>query len=259
VMAAKILIEHLSFSYADKQQKRVDVIEDLSLSLYDHEFLAIVGASGCGKTTLLNIVAGLLPPRGGKISLDGREIKGPGLDRTMVFQDDAVFPWYTVHGNVEYGLKISRMKKEEREQKVAHYLNLVGLSGCDSLFPRQLSGGMRKRVDVARAIITKPEVLLMDEPFAALDVMTKEKLQVQFLEIWNETRMTVVFVTHDLEEALFMADRVVVMASHPGRISRIVEVSFGRPRTKDLKTTAEFQAMRRDLGHVLDADQENSI
>jgi NitT/TauT family transport system ATP-binding protein len=253
----KIQIKDLSFSYPDKHAKTVNVIDNLSLSLYDHEFLAIVGASGCGKTTLLNIIAGLLPPRGGRIILDGREIKGPGLDRTMVFQDDAVFPWYTVHGNLEYGLKLSKIKKEERDRQVAHYLELVGLSGCDALFPRQLSGGMRKRVDVARAIITKPEVLLMDEPFAALDVMTKEKLQVQFLKIWNETRMTVVFVTHDLEEALFMADRVVVMASHPGRISRIVDVPFERPRTKDLKTTADFQAMRRDLGHVLDADQEH--
>jgi len=255
---AKIQIDHLSFSYPNSQQKRVNVIDDLTLSLYDHEFLAIVGASGCGKTTLLNIIAGLLPPRGGNLSLDGQEIKGPGLDRTMVFQDDAVFPWYTVHRNVEYGLKISKIRKEERDRQVAHYLDLVGLSSCHALFPRQLSGGMRKRVDVARAIITKPEVLLMDEPFASLDVMTKEKLQEQFLKIWNETRMTVVFVTHDLEEALFMADRVVVMVSHPGRISRIVGVPFDRPRTKDLKTSVEFQAMRRELGHVLDSDQEHS-
>jgi NitT/TauT family transport system ATP-binding protein len=255
----KIRIEHLSFNYPDKQQKRVNVIEDLSLSLYDHEFLAVVGASGCGKSTLLNIIAGLLPPVDGKAFLDDREIKGPGLDRTMVFQDDAVFPWYTVRGNVEYGLKISRIGKEEKAQRVAHTLELVGLSGCETLYPRQLSGGMRKRVDVARAIITRPKVLLMDEPFAALDVMTKEKLQEQFLEIWNETRMTVVFVTHDLEEALFMADRVVVMASHPGRIARLVDVPFSRPRARDLKTIAEFQAMRRELGHVLDARQENGL
>jgi NitT/TauT family transport system ATP-binding protein len=253
----KIQIEHLCFSYPDKRKRTINVIDDLSLSLYDHEFLAVVGASGCGKSTLLNIIAGLLPPQSGKIFLDGREIEGPGLDRTMVFQDDAVFPWFTVHGNVEYGLKISKTKKTERERLVAHYLDLVGLSGCDSMFPRQLSGGMRKRVDVARAVITKPEVLLMDEPFAALDVMTKEKLQEQFLQIWDETRMTVVFVTHDLEEALFMADRVVVMSSHPGRISRIVGVPFDRPRAKDLKTSVEFQAMRRDLGHVLDADREH--
>jgi NitT/TauT family transport system ATP-binding protein len=253
--SVKIRIDHLCFSYPDKQERMIDIIDDLSLSLYNHEFLAIVGASGCGKTTLLNIIAGLLPQQSGRILLDGREIKAPGMDRTMVFQDDAVFPWFTVQGNVEYGLKISGVKKAERNRLVAHYLELVGLSGCASMFPRQLSGGMRKRVDVARAVATKPEVLMMDEPFAALDVMTKEKLQEQFLKIWDETRMTVVFVTHDLEEALFMADRVVVMSSHPGRIARIVEVPFGRPRAKDLKTTAEFQAMRRELGHVIDAQR----
>jgi NitT/TauT family transport system ATP-binding protein len=256
--AVKIRIEHLRFSYPDKQAGWVNVIDDLSLSVYDREFLAIVGASGCGKTTLLNIIAGLLPPGGGKAFLNDREIKGPGLDRTMVFQDDAVFPWFTVLGNVEYGLRIAKTSREERARRVAHSLKLVGLKGCDALYPRQLSGGMRKRVDVARAIVTRPEVLLMDEPFASLDVMTKENLQEQFLEIWNETRMTVVFVTHDLEEALFMADRVVVMASHPGRIARIVDVPFARPRLKDLKTFPEFQTMRRELGHVLDANRGQS-
>jgi NitT/TauT family transport system ATP-binding protein len=255
----KIRIENLSFSYSDKQEKKVNVLDDLSLSLLDHEFLAIVGASGCGKSTLLNIIAGLLPPRSGKVFLDDREIDGPGLERTMVFQDDAVFPWFTVQGNIEYGLKISRTGRDERERRVTHTLELVGLSGCEALYPRQLSGGMRKRVDVARAIITRPEVLLMDEPFAALDVMTKAKLQEQFLEIWNETRMTVVFVTHDLEEALFMADRVVVMASNPGRIARLVDVPFTRPRPRDLKTMAEFQAMRRDLGHVLDGSEDQVV
>ena len=141
---------------------------------------------------------------------------------------------------------------------MSNTLKLVGLSDNAKMFPRQLSGGMRKRVDVARAIITKPEVLLMDEPFAALDVMTKQKLQEQFLNIWNETRMTVIFVTHDLEEALYLADRVVVMSSHPGRISRVVEVPFGRPRDKDIKTAPEFTKLRRELGHVLDENQTDA-
>jgi NitT/TauT family transport system ATP-binding protein len=256
--AVKIRIEHLKFSYPDKQAGWVDIIDDLNLVVCDHEFLAVVGASGCGKTTLLNIIAGLLPRTDGKAFLNDREITGPGLGRTVVFQDDAVFPWFTVRGNVEYGLKISKTSREERARRVAHSLELVGLTGCEALYPRQLSGGMRKRVDVARAIVTRPEVLLMDEPFAALDVMTKENLQEQFLEIWNATRMTVVFVTHDLEEALFMADRVVVMASHPGRIDRIVDVPFARPRSKDLKTSPEFQAMRRELGYVLDSNRKQS-
>lgn len=254
--SAKIRVEHLRFSYPDRQAGWVDVIDDLSLAVNDHEFLAIVGASGCGKTTLLNVIAGLLPPTDGKAFLDDREVKGPGPDRTMVFQDDAVFPWFTVRGNVEYGLKILRSSREERAQRVAHVLEQVGLAGSEALYPRQLSGGMRKRVDVARAIVTRPQVLMMDEPFAALDVMTKASLQEQFLEIWNETRMTVVFVTHDLEEALFMADRVVVMASHPGRIARTVDVPFPRPRLKELKTSPEFQTMRRELGEVLDDNRK---
>ena len=142
------------------------------------------------------------------------------------------FPWFTVYENIEYGLKIAKMAKSQREFEVQRMLKLVGLTGFENFYPRQLSGGMRKRVDVARAIITKPEVLLMDEPFAALDVLTKQHLQEQFQQIWNDNRMTVIFVTHDLEEALYLADRVVVMSSHPGRIAQTVEVPFGRPREK---------------------------
>jgi NitT/TauT family transport system ATP-binding protein len=257
--SAKIKVNNLNFSYPDEKDQRLLVIKELNLSVSNREFLAIVGASGCGKSTLLNIIAGLLSPDSGGVYLDDKEIGGPGPDRTMVFQDDAVFPWYTVYANVEYGLKISHVEKKQRGLLVGHYLDLVGLSECADMYPRQLSGGMRKRVDVARAIITKPEVLLMDEPFAALDVMTKQKLQEQFLKIWNETRMTVIFVTHDLEEALYMADRVVVMSNHPGRIAKIVDVPFERPRKKDLKTVNEFTALRRELSYVLDEIQADAI
>lgn len=250
----KIQIENLDFSYANDQDKPLNILDQLSLSVFDREFLTIVGASGCGKSTLLNIIAGLLPPGSGKVYIDGKLIQRPGPDRTMVFQDDAVFPWYTVYQNVEYGLKISRVPNPERDQQVKHVLDLVGLTGCEGMYPRQLSGGMRKRVDVARAIVTRPEVLLMDEPFAALDVLTKQHLQEQFLKIWNDNRITVIFVTHDLEEALYLADRVVVMSSHPGRIARIVNVPFERPREKDVKTTLEFQSLRRELSYVLDAN-----
>lgn len=254
----KIKIEHLNFSYSDKMDNSINVIENLDLCVYNQEFLSIVGASGCGKSTLLNVIAGLLPPGKGEVYLNDKPIMGPGLDRTMVFQDDAVFPWFTVKENVEYGLKIAKINPKQRDLMVKQTLDLVGLSGSEKLYPRQLSGGMRKRVDVARAIITKPEVLLMDEPFAALDVMTKQKLQEQFLKIWNDNRITVVFVTHDLEEALYLADRVVVMSNHPGRIVRVVDVPFGRPRDKDLKTISEFQSLRRDLGHVLDGYQNGA-
>lgn len=242
-----IEIEHLDFTYTVGQK----VIEDFNLSILEQELITIVGASGCGKSTLLNILAGLLPSTSGKALIKGKEITEPGPERTMVFQDDAVFPWYTVRQNVEYGLRVKKLDGEKRKQLVEHYINLVGLNEASELFPRQLSGGMRKRVDVARAIATEPEVLLMDEPFAALDVLTKQRMQEEFLNIWSKTRMTVIFVTHDLEEALYLSDRVVVMSTNPGRVNALVDVPFSRPRDPDLKTIPEFQKMRRELGHVL--------
>ncbi len=242
-----IEIEHLDFTYSEGQK----VIENFNLTIFDQELITIVGASGCGKSTLLNILAGLLPPSSGRALINGIEIIGPGPDRTMVFQDDAVFPWYTVRQNVEYGLRVQKINTQERKKLVEHYTHLVGLEEASDLYPRQLSGGMRKRVDVARAIATGPEVLLMDEPFAALDVLTKERLQEEFLNIWSETRMTVVFVTHDLEEALYLSDRVVVMSTNPGRMNALVDVPFTRPRDPDLKTIPEFQEMRRELSHIL--------
>jgi NitT/TauT family transport system ATP-binding protein len=248
----KIQIEHLYFNY-DKEPDAPLIIEDFSLNVYDQEFVSIVGPSGCGKSTLLNIIAGLLPAPRGKILIDGVELESPGPDRTMVFQDDAVFPWYTVEQNIHYGLRATRVPYQEREETVEHLLKLVGLADDRDKFPRQLSGGMRKRVDVARAVAMQPEVLLMDEPFAALDVMTKERLQEEFLDIWNATRMTVVFVTHDLEEALYLSDRVAVMSRNPGRVERVVDVPLERPRDLIVKTTSTFQDMRRELAQVLQA------
>ena len=227
------------------------MIEDFNLSIYDQELITIVGASGCGKSTLLNIIAGLLPPTRGVVRINGVEITQPGPDRTMVFQDDAVFPWYTVRQNIEYGLRVQKVPEQKRNELVDHYINLVGLNEAKDLYPRQLSGGMRKRVDVARAIATKPEVLLMDEPFAALDVLTKQRLQEEFLNIWSANRVTVIFVTHDLEEALYLSDRVVVMTPNPGRVRALVEVPFDRPREPDIKTELEFQKLRRELGYIL--------
>ncbi len=241
-----INLEHIYFRYDHHW-----IIEDFHLNILDQEFVTIVGSSGCGKSTLLNIIAGLLPPSEGKVFLKGNEITHPGPDRTMVFQDDAVFPWYTVRQNIEYGLRIQKLQPEEMKRIADHHINLVGLKDAENLFPRQLSGGMRKRVDVARAVATSPEVLLMDEPFAALDVLTKAKLQTEFLNIWSNNPITVIFVTHDLEEALYMSDRVVVMSNEPGKVKCIVDIPFERPRPPDLKTQPEFQEMRRDLGFVL--------
>ena len=251
----KISLEQIDFGYSI-DPKDPKIIEDFNLSVYDQEFLSIVGASGCGKSTLLNIIAGLLPPTRGKVFLDNHFVGKPGPDRVMVFQDDAVFPWYTVRQNVEYGLNRLNLNPAEKKEIANHYLDLVGLRESQNLFPRQLSGGMRKRVDVARALAIKPQVLLMDEPFASLDVLTKGKLQEEFLNIWNDNRMTVVFVTHDLEEAIYLSDRVVVMSNHPGRVRRVVDIPFTRPREFDLKTMPEFQAIRRELSHQLDQSIE---
>jgi NitT/TauT family transport system ATP-binding protein len=247
----KIRIAHLTVTY-QQSHGYLSVIEDLSLDIHEREFLCIVGASGCGKTTLLNVVAGLISPSAGDVQMDGKPIRTAGPDRAMVFQEDAVFPWYTVRQNLEYGLRVTRAPHARRDEIVNRYLRLVGLEESHHVYPRELSGGMRKRVDVARAMTLDPQVLLMDEPFAALDVLTKEHLQVEFLKLWSAARMTVLFVTHDLEEALFLADRVVVMSRRGGRIRQIVSVPFERPRPVELKTTPAFQDLRRDLARELE-------
>jgi NitT/TauT family transport system ATP-binding protein len=246
----KIRIDHLYFGYGDSPSSNY-VIEDFSLDVFDRDFVSIVGPSGCGKSTLLNIIAGLLPATKGKVLIDGVEAAGPGPDRAMVFQDDAVFPWYTVEQNIEYGQKATGVPRAKRREVVSEALTMVGLTEDRDKYPRQLSGGMRKRVDIARAMIMQPRVLLMDEPFAALDVMTKERLQEEFVQIWTPMRMTVVFVTHDLEEALYLSQRVVVMSRNPGRVECVVDVPLEQPRSLMVKTTAVFQEMRRDLAQVL--------
>jgi NitT/TauT family transport system ATP-binding protein len=225
------------------------VIEDADLAM-GQEFVALIGPSGCGKTTLLNMVAGFVAPTAGTILLDGEPITGPGADRSMVFQDDAVFPWYTVKKNVEYGLRFT-VGKAERSRRAAELIELVGLAGRENAYPHELSGGMRKRVDVARGMAPRPRILLMDEPFAALDVMTKTRLQEEFLRLWDLSEMTVLLVTHDIEEALFMSDFVVPMSAHPGRLQEAVRVPFGRPRDPLLRTSSEFQELRQRLIQTL--------
>lgn len=238
----KIQIERISVSYGDAL-----VLDDIDLSVKTSEILCIVGASGCGKSTLLNVVAGLIPYQSGRICVDDRYIQHPGADRVMVFQDDAVFPWMRVRDNVAYGLRVKRLGSVEIRSRVSEILDLVELSDHANVFPKQLSGGMRKRVDLARALAVRPEVLLMDEPYAALDAMTKERLQVHFLNICEQTRTTALFVTHDLEEALFLGDRVAVLGGRPGRVSDMLDVPFPHPRDVSIKRTAAFQELRGAL------------
>ena len=241
-MAPKIVIENLAAGYGSGY-----VLEGISFDVSEGEIVCLIGASGCGKTTLLNIVAGLVPYQQGMVTMDSRLVDRPGPDRVMVFQDDAVFPWMRVQENVEYGLRVKKMGKEDRARRAAEIIELVGLSGNERLFPRELSGGMRKRVDLARALAVEPEVLLMDEPYAALDVMTKERLQIEFVRISEDTNMTCIFVTHDLEEALFVGHRVILLGRRPARIVATYEVPFSHPRDVSLKRAADFQTLRGEL------------
>lgn len=237
----------LSLSGVSMWFDELHVLDEVSFKMEKGDFVALLGPSGCGKSTLLNLVAGLLTPTGGVIRRDDVVVEAPGPDRSMVFQDDAVFPWYTVAQNVEYGMRVKGMEKVARRERAQEYIDLVGLTGREDAFPFQLSGGMRKRVDVARALAAEPDVLLMDEPFASLDAMTKTRLQAEFLKIWEDTRATVLFVTHDVEEALFMSERIFVMSTEPGRLFFELDVPFSHPREEALRTSQEFQGRRAEL------------
>ena len=242
----KLDLRNVSIYFGD-----LHVLDDISFRLAQGDFVSLLGPSGCGKSTLLNLVAGLLTPTGGEISRDDMLVTGPGPDRSMVFQDDAVFPWYTVVQNVEYGLRVKGVEKKERRVKAQGFIDLVGLTGREDAYPYQLSGGMRKRVDVARALAAEPDVLLMDEPFASLDAMTKTRLQAEFLRIWEDSHTTVLFVTHDVEEALYLSERVFVMSTGPGRLSYQLDVPFPHPREESLRTSTAFQNHRAELIQAL--------
>jgi NitT/TauT family transport system ATP-binding protein len=247
--AGTIAIDALGLTYPGRTA--APVLAGLDLTIHEREIVCLVGASGCGKSTLLNCVAGFLQPTEGEVRVNDAVVTGPGPDRVMVFQDDAVFPWYSVRRNIEYGLRRTSLGRGERAAKVDRFLHMVGLEHAADLYPRELSGGMRKRCDMARALALEPEVLLMDEPFAALDVMTKERMQGQFLELWEANRMTVLFVTHDLEEALFLGDRVAVLRQGPGPLHSVVDVPFERPRGGGLRLTPAFQRLRGTLTEAI--------
>jgi len=227
------------------------VLDGIDLAVRENEFVSIIGPSGCGKSTSLFIAAGLIKPSEGEVLDHGKPVTGPDRNRGMIFQTDAVFPWLTVKGNVEFGLKRQGMPRPDRERIVADYISRVGLSGWEDRYPKELSGGMRKRVDVARVFANNPRALLLDESFGQLDSQTKERLQIELLDLWERERKTVVFVTHDLEEALFLADRVIVMSPRPGRFIREVTVPFGRPRGLLLKTEPAFQEIRREIASLI--------
>ena len=234
-----IEIKNLNIEFSSENQKVV-ALEKINLDINKNEFICIMGVSGCGKTTLLNALAGFIQPTNGKILLKGNEIQGPGPDRAVVFQDDAVFPWLSVEDNIAYSHKIKSTYGDKEKELVKNYINLVGLEDFKKAWPRQLSGGMRKRVDLARAFAAEPELLLMDEPFGALDIMTKEKLQEELRKFWVERPRTIVFITHDVEEAVFLGDKVIVMTPRPGRIDLIIEPNLSKNRDMSIKSDSVF-------------------
>lgn len=229
------------------QGRSMTVLEDINLQISPREFVCLVGSSGCGKSTLLNIVAGLVNPSAGSVLVDGRPVTGPGSDRGMVFQSYTLYPWLTVSQNIAFGLQLRKMPKAEQRDRVDHYLNVVGLTQFAKSYPKQLSGGMKQRVAIARALSNEPAVLLMDEPFGALDAQTKEQMQQFLLELWEQTHVTGLMITHDVEEAIFLSQRVYVMGTSPGRIKR--EVAIGLPKHRDLemKLSAEFIEIKRQI------------
>lgn len=245
-MAEKLLIEDVSKSF-ETATGTLSVLEHIDLSVADGELLVIVGHSGCGKSTLLKNIAGLEEPTSGKILLDGKPLSGPGPDRAMIFQEHRLFPWMDIVDNVAFGLH--ELPKKERLEVARSYLSLVGLSEFEHAYPSELSGGMSQRAAIARALATKPEVLLLDEPFGALDALTKMDLQDEILNIREREATTMVMVTHDIDEAVYLADRIVVMSSRPGRIEEIVPVELGRPRERGSADFAWYT--KRILDHFL--------
>jgi NitT/TauT family transport system ATP-binding protein len=225
---AQIVIDQVSHYYRPPVGREVLALENVSLDVHPREFLALLGPSGCGKSTLLYLIGGFLPIETGTILVDGAPVRGPGPDRGIVFQHFALFPWKTVRKNVLYGLERQRLPRDEREARAQSFIDLVGLSGFEDSYPSQLSGGMKQRTAIARTLAFDPRMLLMDEPFGALDAQTRSLMQAELSSIWEKTRKTVIFVTHDVHEAVYLAGRVAVMSARPGRIKTIVDTQFDK-------------------------------
>jgi NitT/TauT family transport system ATP-binding protein len=244
---SKLRIEGVTVRFTGRKRRVVTALEDISLAIPDRELSVIVGPSGCGKSTLLRLVAGLAEATAGRITLDGRPIDGPSAERGMVFQSYTLFPWLTVRRNVEFGLTLKRTPAAERRRIGERFIREVGLDGFEDAYPDQLSGGMRQRTALARALANDPEILLMDEPFGALDSQTRALMQELLLAIWEQSHKTVLFITHDIDEALFLGDVVYVMTARPGRIKQEIIVDLPRPRGPEVLTAPRFVALKRQV------------
>lgn len=240
---AKISVQGIRKTYPLKSEEFV-ALDHVDLDIADNEFVTVVGPSGCGKSTLMNILAGLETPTSGTALVDGKAVSAPGPERGVIFQQYALFPWLTVRKNVEFGLKVAGLGRAERRARAEHFIELVGLTQFADALPKMLSGGMKQRCAIARAYAVDPSILLMDEPFGALDALTRVKLQEQLLDTWSREKRTVMFITHDVDEAVFLANRVVVMAARPGRIYDVVDVDLPYPRTEEVRLSPEFGELR---------------
>ncbi len=256
--ARKLELKHISMVFTQRG-KRFEALRDVSIDVEAGEFISIVGASGCGKTTLLRIADGLRAPTRGEVLVDGRPVSGPGPDRGFVFQQDALFPWRTVLDNVIFGLEVQGRKKAESRARADGLIRLVGLAGFEQHFPHELSGGMRQRANLARALTIDPDVLLMDEPFASLDAQTREIMQAELLRIWRSNRKTVLFVTHQIDEAVFLADRVIVMTSRPGQVKAVLDVDIARPRDLSVKRTPRFLELVDEIWKMIEEEVKAAL
>lgn len=245
-----INIDGLNKVYTSRKST-FEALRDINLMIERNEFLSILGPSGCGKSTLLRIVAGLEDATDGEITVDGIHVVGPGADRGMVFQGYTLFPWLTVRQNIEYGPKLRGISVMERRAISSHYLKLIKLESFANSLPKQLSGGMKQRVAIARALANRPKVLLMDEPFGALDAQTKIDMQEMLLEVWEKEKTTVIFITHDIDEAVYLSQRIVVMGAHPGRIIADQHVNMDYPRSIEVRGSTDFLSLKRKLSALL--------
>ena len=254
-MAPKLEAHDITLDYVQPRTgSRLRALDGVGLAIEDGEFVSIVGPSGCGKTTFLSVVDGLVPATAGRILVDGAAVTRPGPDRAVVFQDASLLPWRTVLGNVRYGLECLRVPRREARERAAQFVALVGLAGFEHNYPYELSGGMQQRVNLARALVMDPKILLMDEPFAALDAQTREAMQEELLRIWQAAGKTVLFVTHQIDEAIFLSDRVIVFSARPGRVRASIAVDIERPRALRLKREARFHALEDRIWSLIHDD-----
>ncbi len=259
-MPAKLEAQDIRLEYYQpRTDRRLLALEDVSLTITEGEFVSIVGPSGCGKTTFLNVVDGLLPATGGRILLDGKVVTQPGPDRAVVFQDASLLPWRTVTGNVLYGLECRGIPSRQARERAQHFIEMVGLRGFEDHYPHELSGGMQQRVNLARALVMDPQILLMDEPFAALDAQTREVMQEELLQIWSQANKTVLFITHQINESIYLSDRVIVFTARPGKVKQSVTIDIARPRKLAVKREPRFLQIEDYVWNLIEDEVKKTM